>query len=99
MPFTIGYIDMFTIYLKQNGQWVEFLPLAREFGYVSQKEADCIKNYNNLEEVAKVISYFGNVVQILPSCCHWKVVGPVGHVLPSWISSTYEVATTACNNL
>ena len=52
---------MFTIYFKQNGQWVEFLPLARELGYVSQKEADCIKDYS-LEEVAKVISYFGNEV-------------------------------------
>jgi hypothetical protein len=82
---------MFTIYLRQNDQWVEFLPLALELGYVSQEEADCIKNYS-LEEVAKVISYFGNEVQILPSCCHWKVVGPTGHTLPGFIHSTYEVA-------
>ena len=89
---------MFTIYFKQDEDWVEFLPLAIKYGYISQEEADCIKNYNNLEEVAKVISYFGNEVQILPSCCHWKVVGPAGNEPPSWISSTYEVATTACNN-
>ena len=91
MPFTIGFIDMFTMFVQQNGQWVEFLPLAREFGYVSQEEADCIRNYS-LEEVAKVITYFGNEVQVLPSCCHWKVVGPAGHLLPSFVHSAYEVA-------
>ena len=89
MLFTLGYIDMFTIFVQQNGQWVEFLPLARELGYIGQKEADHIKDYS-LEEVAKVISYFGNEIQILPSCCHWKVVGPADHVLPSFINSTYE---------
>jgi hypothetical protein len=82
---------MFTIFVQQNDQWVEFLPLARELGYVSQKETDCIEGYS-LEEVAKVISYFGNEIQILPSCCHWKVVGPVGHTLPGFIHSTYEAA-------
>ncbi len=92
MPFTTVCIDMFTIFVQQNNQWVEFLPLARELGYVSQKEADCIKSCNSLGEIAKVISYFGNEVQILPSCCHWKVVGPAGHTLPSFIHSTYEVA-------
>jgi hypothetical protein len=91
MPFTIGYIDMFTIFVQQNDQWVEFLPLARELGYVSQKEADCIKDYS-LEEVAKVISYFGNEVQILPPCSFWKVVGPAGHTLPGFIHSIYEAA-------
>ena len=79
------------MFVQQNGQWVEFLPLAREFGYVSQEEADCIRNYS-LEEVAKVISHFGNEVQVLPSCCHWKVVGPAGYVLPSFVHSAYEVA-------
>jgi len=82
---------MFTIFVQQNNQWVEFLPLARELGYVSQQEANCIKGYN-LEEVAKVISYFGNEVQILPPCRHWKVVGPTGHTLPGFIHSTYEAA-------
>ena len=82
---------MFTIFVQQNNQWVEFLPLARELGYVSQQEANCIKGYN-LEEVAKVISYFGNEVQILPPCRHWKVVGPTGHTLPGFIHSTYESA-------
>ena len=85
---------MFTMFVQQNGQWVEFLPLARELRLIGQKEADHIKDYS-LEEVAKVISYFGNEIQVLPSCCHWKVVGPAGNEPPSWISSTYEVATTA----
>ena len=91
MRFTIVCIDMFTILVQQNNQWVEFLPLARELGYVSQEEADCIKDYS-LEEVAKVISYFGNEVQMLPSCRQWKVVGPAGHTLPGFIHSTYEAA-------
>ena len=77
------------MFVQQNGQWVEFLPLARELGLISQKEADHIKDYS-LEEVAKVISYFGNEVQVLPACRHWKVVGPAGNEPPSWISSTYE---------
>ena len=91
MRFTIVCIDMFTIFVRQSGQWVEFLPLARELGYISQQEANWIKSFN-LEEVAKVISYFGNEIQVLPSCCHWKVVGPAGHTLPGFIHSTYEAA-------
>jgi hypothetical protein len=91
MQFTIGYIDMFTIFVQQNDQWVEFLPLARELGYISQQEANWIKNFD-LEDIAKVISYFGNEVQILPPCSFWKVVGPAGHTLPGFIHSTYEAA-------
>jgi hypothetical protein len=81
---------MFTIYLQQSGLWVEFLPLALKLKWIGQKEADYIKVYS-LEEVAKVISYFGDQVQCGPPSNFWKVIGPSGHVLPTWISSTYEV--------
>jgi len=80
---------MFTIYLQQGDQWVEFLSLAKSLRWIGQQEADFIKNYP-LERVAEVISYFGDQVQCGPPSNFWKVVGPPGHVLPSWVSSAYE---------
>jgi hypothetical protein len=82
---------MYTIYVYIQGQWQEFLPLARQFSVVSQKEAHFIEKYD-IEGVAAVISYFADQICWGPPSNFWKVVGLQPETLPIYIGSTYEVA-------
>lgn len=81
---------MFTILYYSNNCWVDFITSALETGLINQDEANNIKNFD-IERVSSLISYLGDQVHALPCSNFWKVIGPEGIQLPSYIGASYVI--------